>query len=112
MSTPKESEQNTSMSVGSFNTIKWRCTIDGEEYVSTIVVTKHGCPLIHAVDLIKMLSGKPDKMENKSARRHFDYIRTKCTKLNVCGQLEVLGHDGLKVIQLAAYLVFVLFLSF
>ncbi len=88
MSYPKESKQNTNMSVDShcFKTIKWRCTIDNEEYVSTIVVTKYGYPLIYATDVSRILTCK--KRDTVGDRNHFISAKNACSDLKLYGILH------------------------
>lgn len=90
-----ESKANQSMSVGKFDSIERVATIDGKEFKSIIVIPRAGYPFIRAVHLIKMLLGDPSDLATKSARRHFDYIKEKCSDLNVSATIG----DNLSVRQ-------------
>ena len=95
-----ESKANESMSAGKFNSIERAATIDGKEFKSIIVIPRAGYPFIRAVHLIKMLLGDPSDLATKAARRHFDYIKGKCSDLDVSAKIG----DNLSVRQYYACL--------
>jgi hypothetical protein len=76
-----------SMSVGKFKSIEWTTTIDGNQYKSIIVIPTVGFPFIRATHLVKMLLGDSSDLATRAARRHFDYIKEKCTDLDVSAKI-------------------------
>ena len=81
----KQSKANESMSAANFTPIKWKTTIDGAEYESSIIVPLIGYPFIYAKHAAKMLIG--DSGKDKEGK-HFQNMARGCAELNTSRQLD------------------------